>query len=301
MFRNIKWAGAFVSVLVLCLSSAAIAAPSGAIFTTVEDGSEVNFNQYPSKEAVYLDGGPGPGAPQEAAGLDDGRYVFQVTDPSGKTLLSTDPAGNRQFDVVDGIIVNVVGTHLTGLDIDHGALTVQLMPYNDTPNNGGVYKVWVTLLADYLAGAQKLGVANGLAVVDAGYKPGNFHGFIPGDSKTDNFKVRKGPIVEIDCRFRINGKQVDGPGITWIDPLGASNEKFAYTAPELLVLTEAHVEACEEGLHTIIIDHGPGYKIKSIEKPDGKFLKGPGEVQVRIPREKGDLTICIYVEIELVP
>ena len=67
-------------------------APSGAIFTTVEDGSEVNFNHYPSKEAVYLDGGPGPGAPQHAAGLDDGRYVFQVTDPSGKTLLSTDPA-----------------------------------------------------------------------------------------------------------------------------------------------------------------------------------------------------------------
>src|SRR5687767_9792866 len=51
--------------------------PSGAIFTTVEDGSEVNFNHYPSKEAVYLDGGPGPGAPQPPAGLDDGRYVFR--------------------------------------------------------------------------------------------------------------------------------------------------------------------------------------------------------------------------------
>src|SRR5215204_7613864 len=75
--------------------------PSGAIFTTVADGSEVNFNIYPSKEAVYLDGGPGPGAPQTAAGLDDGRYVFQVTDPSGKRLLSTDAARCRQFDAAN--------------------------------------------------------------------------------------------------------------------------------------------------------------------------------------------------------
>src|SRR5215213_9594529 len=111
--------------------------PSGAIFTTVADGSEVNFNIYPSKESVYLDGGPGPGAPQTAAGLDDGRYVFQVTEPSGRRLLSTDQARCRQFDVANGIITNVVVTgcqHLTGFDIDHGARTVQLMPYNDTPN-----------------------------------------------------------------------------------------------------------------------------------------------------------------------
>ena len=62
-----------LGVLSLWAAPAALAhAPSGAIFTTVADGSEVNFNQYPSKDAVYLDGGPGPGAPQTAAGLDDG-------------------------------------------------------------------------------------------------------------------------------------------------------------------------------------------------------------------------------------
>src|SRR5688572_28201390 len=109
MIRKNSLVSALVAVLSLCLASAALAhAPSGAIFTTVEDGSEVNFNQYPSKEAVYLDGGPGPGAPIEAAGLDDGRYVFQVTDPSGKTLLSTDEARCRQFDVANGVISAVV-------------------------------------------------------------------------------------------------------------------------------------------------------------------------------------------------
>src|SRR5438477_8955998 len=102
-------------------------APSGAIFTTLADGSEVNYNIYAAKTDVYLDGGPGPGAPQTAAGLDDGTYVFQVTDPSGKTLLSTDKAINRQFTVANGIITGVVPPgHVTGVDIDHGAKTVQL-------------------------------------------------------------------------------------------------------------------------------------------------------------------------------
>src|SRR5688572_31195653 len=94
-------------------------APSGAIFTTVADGSEVNYNIYPSKESVYLDGGPGIGAPQTAAGLDDGAYVFQVTEPSGKTLLSTDPANCRQFVVTNGVISSVVATgceHVVGFD-----------------------------------------------------------------------------------------------------------------------------------------------------------------------------------------
>jgi len=214
--------GAVVGAVFLGLTSLAIAhAPSGAIFTTLADGSEVNFNQFPSKEAVYLDGGPGPGAPQSAAGLDDGTYVFQVTDPSGKTLLSTDPAGCRQFTVVDGIISGVVPStcqHLMGLDIDHGAVTVQLMPYNDTPNPGGVYKVWVVRVEDFLLGCQALGYpgSTGLDLVDVGNTPGNRHGFIPAHSKTDNFKVKAGPIVEIDTRFydHATGAQLDGFGVT---------------------------------------------------------------------------------------
>src|SRR3989442_3725032 len=75
---------------------------SGAIFTTLPDGSAVNFNIYASKSDVYLDGGPPPGAPSTAAGLADGAYVFQMTDPSGKTLLSLDPATFRQVTALNG-------------------------------------------------------------------------------------------------------------------------------------------------------------------------------------------------------
>src|SRR2546426_5307259 len=128
-------------IVLLACGIPAYAQLSGAIFTTTANGGAVNFNIYPSKDAVYLSGGPPPNAPPTAAGLPDGTYVFQVTDPSGKTLLSTDIANCRQFTVANGIITGVVNagacTHLTGVDIDHNAVTVQLMPYADTPNNGG--------------------------------------------------------------------------------------------------------------------------------------------------------------------
>lgn len=300
--------GVAVGALTLGFTSIAVArAPSGAIFTTLVDGSEVNFNHYPSKEAVYLDGGPGPGAPQTAAGLDDGTYVFQVTDPSGKVLLSTDNARCRQFTVKDGIITGVgpsgACAHRTGVDIDHNATTVQLMPYLDTPNPGGVYKVWVVLVENFLIGAAELGYPGetGLDVVDVGNKPGNRHGFIPGFSKTDNFKVKEVPIVEIDTRFwdSATGEILDGLAVTWIDTVGASNIKYSYYAPELMVFHEAHVEAIESGIHTIVIDNGPGYTISQIQLPSGGVIEGPGSVRVLIPNDKKDLTVFIDVVVDL--
>lgn len=276
--------------------------PSGAIFTTVADGSEVNFNIYPSKEAVYLDGGPGPGAPQTAAGLDDGRYVFQVTDPSGRKLLSTDAARCRQFDVATGIITNVVVTgcqHATGFDIDHGATTVQLMPYLDTPNPGGVYKVWATLTSNYRCS---------LTVVDCGFKPGqNVHGFAPSDSKTDNFKVKAKVAQEIDTRFfaDTNGNNYHDEGETWIDGLqvmwhdtvGGSNLKSSYYSPSLSVNHEAHVEAPEEGTHRFSITNQPGCNVgwiavDGIRQPE----PGPQDVQVQFPKTTKALTIFIDVQ-----
>lgn len=75
----------------LCAIPATANALSGAIFTTLENGSRVNANIFEAQEDVYLDGGPGQNAPAGAAGLPEGDYYFQVTDPSGKVLLSLDP------------------------------------------------------------------------------------------------------------------------------------------------------------------------------------------------------------------
>ena len=188
------------AALVLAVSATAASAQTsslpltGAIFTTLSDGSRVNANIYSAKcdaLGVYLDGGPGPNAPQGAAGLPDGDYFYQVTDPSGKTLLSTDPQKYRRFTVTAGIITSRVapqttGDHDTGTDVDHGAKTVELCPFLDTPNNGGEYKAWVTRVGDF---------AGNPDLVDNGYNPGFFHGFIPAATKTDNFKIRASKSV----------------------------------------------------------------------------------------------------------
>jgi hypothetical protein len=274
-------------------------APSGAIFTTLPDGSAVNFNIYPSKDDVYLDGGPGPGAPQTAAGLDDGTYVFQITDPSGKTLLSQDEARCRQVTVSAGVIDGVVVTgceHITGFDVDHGAVTVQMMPYADTPNNGGEYKAWVVRVDDFLAGCAELGVPNGLDVVDCGERGGNRHGFVPSHSKTDNFKVGEEVPVEIDTRFWRNGEPLDGLKVTWTDTLGASNVKWSEWDPEHYVFHEAHVEAVERGVHYIRVEDQPGCSVQDMWS-DGKYLgQGPRTVPVRIKQTSKELTIWIDVD-----
>ncbi len=123
----------------------------GAIFTTTASGAQVNANLYSSKCEVYLDGGPGPNAPAKAAGLPDGDYFFQVTDPNGKHLLSTDVVANRRFLVANGVIIAYTGIggdpHPIGYDQDHpelGATTIRLAnaacpaDYLDSPNGGGV-------------------------------------------------------------------------------------------------------------------------------------------------------------------
>src|ERR1043165_1915225 len=127
-------------------TSTSISDLTGAVFTTTPDGGRVDANIYASKDDVYLDGGPGNQAPPKAAALPDGDYYFQVTDPSGKVLLSSDAIECREFHVSAGLITAVGAaacSHKTGIDQDHGAITVQLMPYEDTPNPGGEYKAWV--------------------------------------------------------------------------------------------------------------------------------------------------------------
>ena len=239
----------------------------GAIFTTTPDGGIVNENvRYESKLEVYLDGGPPPNAPQKAAGLPDGWYVFQITDPSGWVLLSDDPSKCRVIEVENDVIVRLVapgemadfggpfadtynkplngknsidgipchiqddpdgvagssGQHDTNIDTDwgvNGALVVQMMPYLDTPNPGGVYKAWVTPIDTYYDRNGDLNThpkSNGFVKkkgVIQGYK--NDLGFGPPRSvqKTDNFKVKEQPpMVHVFKYHDLNGNGVKDDG-----------------------------------------------------------------------------------------
>jgi hypothetical protein len=117
----------------------------GAAYTTNQSGTRVNENLYQRPDDVYINGGPNNPTSQ---GLPANEvFYFEVTDPSGKTPLSTDPAICRQVQTdvngrisgpyaVDGC-VHPVGT----IDTTNGSVPVKLWPFDRTPNSGGEYKV----------------------------------------------------------------------------------------------------------------------------------------------------------------
>lgn len=193
---------AFVAATVLGTGAALIANVNGGIQTTVGDGTTVNANIYDAKTDVYLNGGP---QNRSDAGIrPDGRYYFQVTDPSGKVLLSTDPIECRQLVVdaegrVAGVPADVACAHAVGsLNEMNGTTPVQLFPYLDTPNRGGEYKAWITPVDRYVAGDAT--ACRGSA---------NCWGFVESESKTDNFKVKRDNTAELTvCKF--NDEDSDG-------------------------------------------------------------------------------------------
>jgi hypothetical protein len=243
----------------------------GAIFTTTVNGTVVNGNIYAAKCDVYLDGGPGPNAPQTAAGLPDGDYYFQVTDPSGKTLLSTDIVANRRVTVANGIFTAAFN-HNTGVDTDWSAATVQLCNYNDTPNNGGEYKVWVTPVGDFVGNTN---------VVDNGYSSAYFHGFIAAASKTDNFKVKaKGSVCLTVQKFEDDN--ADGkkgyyePLLVWqfivTGPSGDVVEGLLYTGTPETKFPEAKVCGLTPGTYTVTEVQVDGWTVTG-NVVDGKSSK----------------------------
>ncbi|GAA4810365.1 hypothetical protein GCM10025786_13340 [Nocardioides caeni] len=102
----------------------------------------VNCNQFADREDVWLSNLP--------TGLGDGDYFLAVTAPGAQPdpndgspdLLSTDSHLDRAFRVQGGV-VSSLGTHLVENQ------RVQLFPYAETPNGGGVYIATVCRLADY--------------------------------------------------------------------------------------------------------------------------------------------------------
>jgi hypothetical protein len=295
--KHVKKGVMLLALLMLVAASASAQLP-GAIFTTTKTGTIVNANSYPTKcgdSGVWLDGGPGPTAPPTAAGLPDGDYYFQVTDPSGKTLLSTDPVVNRQFHVSGGLISGLsgAGNHNTGIDTDHGATTIELCPFNDTPNPGGVYKAWVTPTNQFLGDPTQ---------VDNSCGNGCFHGFVPAFSKVDNFKVKGQAGIGCMSVFKFidaNGNGIREPQLGeihyggWpfvvIDPLGAQLSGKMFTV--------AHLKDCLPGLfnlvpgrYTVIEDatDGTGTYVVTANFVDDK-TQNPVDTQITVTFKANDL------------
>jgi hypothetical protein len=190
VFSNLR-PFSFVPLLALAITglvpNPASARLRGAIFTTNATGTAVNQNHFALKEAVYLGGGPQHlgGGPR----LPEGEYYFQVTDSSGRTLLSSDDAACRQLFVdstgrISGVIPASGCEHALGGNPNpgdpspNGTRPVQMFPFDDSPNRGGVYKVWLIAQSSAVSGCDP--------AVDG---DGKHLSFPRRCAKSDNFKV----------------------------------------------------------------------------------------------------------------
>jgi hypothetical protein len=166
-----------------CLSTTAFAAFvqfGGAVYTTDSAGARVNENIFNGAGSVYINGGPNnansSGLPPEEV------FYFEVTDPSGRTLLSKTPAICRQVRTdSNGRISGTVNDpgcnapHAVGTpDEANGGLPVRIAPFAQTPNSGGEYKV--TLIRKNAPGVS---VENDGKTLD----------YPRAAAKSDNFKV----------------------------------------------------------------------------------------------------------------
>ena len=164
---------------IVAATSSPGAAVAGAIYTTNKTGTIVNANvNYGTVSDVYLSGGPQNG---NAQGPSDGAYYFQVTDPSGKTLLSTDKAVCRQLKVAGGRVAGASGPcpHANGtFNPASGATPVQLAPFAPSPNAGSEFKAWMIPVSKATIGSDPKVLS-----------------FSNKDANTDNFKLRSTTTV----------------------------------------------------------------------------------------------------------
>jgi hypothetical protein len=175
-FKILTLVAVMVAGLFLAPSALPVDAPPlpGAIFSTDSTCTDVNVNIYAVKEDVYIDGGPAhPGA----AGLPDGSYCVQVTDPSGATVLGRSDPG--AVTVVDGEFVQCY--QLTSI-LKTASSGFTVPGFDDTPNPGGEYKVWVSTDCD----------------------------FINNSTKTDNFQVRSDCIKGYVCVTKFYDANANG-------------------------------------------------------------------------------------------
>ena len=273
------------SLATVALVAGAIAAPpiSGAIFTTDVDGT-VNENIYDSKLDVYLNGGP---AKPGAAGLPDGYYYVKVTDPSGQTLLGTSvgTADETPIHVTDGEFDELYQLFaIVALDGVPG--------YEDTPNNGGEYKVWVSSVSD----------------------------FENNSTKTDNFKVKEDdggggedpvdPIVHVykfydanangtwdDGESAIEGWKIEVEGASgytdvvytsWTATLDADDYTFTegtpvetnwlHTTPESVSITLADGDEEDVTFGNLCLGAGGGYTLGFWSNKNGQKLIGSDDL-----------------------
>ena len=248
MFCNLTRTTLRTLIAVLAMTAASVASSdpqfTGAIYTSVANGTTVNANLYDAKQDVYLNGGPQN--THGAGRLPPGTYYFQVTDPSGHMLLSTDLVACRQLTVnANGVVFGAdaaagLCAHTNGSpNPANGSKPVQLWPFDDTPNNGGEYKAFLV--------SQDAGIGCGSDKVYP-HTDGKHLVFPASCEKTDNFKVRKPLDANIvACKFNdLNGNGAQDAGEPTIAgwPITATGVADSNGLPNQTVATVTGDDGC---------------------------------------------------------
>lgn len=142
----------------------------GSAFVVNRFSEHADGNAFVRKDGAFLAGGRGLGC--AGAGLADGVYCFEVTDPAGTVLLTTDPITERCVRVKFGQVTEYLGTlRISSPKGPCESTIVRLVPFDTTPYPTNEYRVWFTRIEDY--------------------DPAGTHvfGFDPARSKCDNFRV----------------------------------------------------------------------------------------------------------------
>lgn len=237
-------------LLALCLLAAgALGQSGGSTFVLNRLGLHVPGNSFPRNDGVYLSGGRAPSC--QSAGLVDGDYYFEITDPAGSVLLTLDSIEERRVRVAGGIFAQYLGSTRVSAPVGPcGALNIRLAPFTTSPYPSREYKVWLTRVEDY--------------------DPQGSHvfGFDPARSKSDNFRVGAGGPQSIVRGHKFYDHDGDGIWDPNVDPLevpvgGWRVEIRRKGALDGVTYTD------QDGWYLFVRDRGPGtWEVGEIS-PDG--------------------------------
>lgn len=228
MFRTIRYA--CVLTLVLFAGIASAAPVSGAIFTTESSCTGTNVNIFTDKGDVYLDGGPAhPGA----AGLPDGDYYVQVTEPNGTLLGSTLTASVSVSAGEFADCYRLADILVKASDASPG--------YDDTSNGGGEYKVWASKDPAFANSASKTDnfkvknevdpPAPGHLIVQKFYDANADGQWTPGEPEITGWQVtiQDAPHVWIDSTSYTPVDYVDEGGAFVVNESNAAEQNWNHT------------------------------------------------------------------------
>ena len=223
---------AVLVVVSVAPTRSAEAVVSGGIHTTDVECNGVDLNLYNSKLDVYLEGGPGKVG---ASAITAGDYGVRVTAPGG-TILGTNADGELVTVEADGVFPCFRLWDLVKKESD------STQGYDDTTNNGGVYKVAICLDAE----------------------------FDTSDCKYDAFKVELEP-PPVDACTEHPGRTV----LKWSETLG--NPYYG-----LFQETSVAVVSIDAGAYNVTLqsydDHtGKGFQLQDHEQWYAIFSNGGGE------------------------